>query len=435
MPPANAGEIRRLVSIASVFATRGAGVAAQLVANTLLGNVLGADGVGRYYLYVSWSNVLAALQGLGLPALTLRTVAMGEPPHGTASRRFVRTALRIGLYSSAAVGALLVLGVRPVAARLLPDVDSAFIVAFAALTALLFLRTRIQTAALKACNRREAAIALENTILPGLLAAGVGTAALAGLGLSAEGAIQIHVVAACAVMLVAHLLWSRVSRDGASSAAPAAQPERLEPRTVLPVWGSTLLTALMANLPFIVLPHVAGAADIGRFAIAARLVAFATVILQTLSSYFAPRFARARARGDLQGLARELRASQLYSMASYLPLLIGFALFPDPILALFGTEFPAARGLLRILAVGQAVNAATGLVGPFLIMVGRERILFAAQLCVVCGTAAAMLACGSAYSVTGAAWAYAVGLAALNLALLIEARRCLRRASTEAARR
>jgi hypothetical protein len=68
-------------------------------------------------------------------------------------------------------------------------------------------------------------------------------------------------------------------------------------------------------------------------------------------------------------------------------------------------------------------------------MVGRERTLFVAQLCIVCMTAAAMIACGSAYSVTGAAWAYAVGLATLNLALLIEARRCLHRASDKASSR
>ena len=360
-----------------MFAARGAGVVAQLAANTLLGNVLGAEGLGRFYLYVSWSNLLSALEGLGLPALTLRTVATGTPPHGAASRRFVRAALRIGLWSSAALGALLVLGLRPLASRLLHDAASAFIVPFAALTALLFLRTRIQAAALKACNRREAAIALETTALPALVAAGVGAAALAGLQLSAEGAIRIHVVAALVVMVAAHLLWSRVSH-GEAPFTPPTRSERPEVRTLLPLWGSNLLGATMANLPFIILPHVAAASDIGRFAIAARLVGFATVILQALSSYFSPRFARARVRRDPQDLARELRASQLYSTASYLPLLIGFGLFPDPILGLFGPEFVAARGLLRILAVGQAVNAATGLVGPFLIMVGRERTVFVA---------------------------------------------------------
>ncbi len=425
LPGSDAGELRRLVSIARLFAARGAGVAAQLAANTLLGNLLGADGVGRYYLYVSWSNLLCALGGLGLPPLTLRTVATGQPPNGAASRRFVRAALRIGLSSSVALGALLVLGLRPAASWLLYGAASGFIVAFAALTALLFLRTRIQTAALKACNRREAAISLETTALPALVAAGVGASALAGLPLSAEGAIRIHVVAALAVTVAAHLLWTRFSRDEAPS-TPPAQPERPELRNLLPLWGSSLLGATMANLPFVILPHVAAASDIGRFAIAARLVAFATVILQALSSYFAPRFARARARGDLQDLAHQLRASQLYSTASYLPLLIAFGLFPGPILGLFGAEFPAARGLLRILAAGQAVNAATGLVGPFLIMAGRERTVFAAQLCVVCVTAAAMIACGSVYSVAGAAWAYAVGLATLNLALLVQARRLCR---------
>ena len=430
----DAGELRRLVSIARVFAARGAGVVAQLAANTLLGNVLGADGVGRFYLYVSWSNLLCALGGLGLPPLTLRTVAMGQPPHGAASRRFVRAALRIGLWSSVALGALLVLGLRPLVAWLLPDPASGFIVALAALTSLLFLRTRIQSAALKACNSREAAIALETTALPALMAAAVGASALAGLRLSAEGAIRIHVAAALVVMVAAHWLWSRVSHDGPPS-TPPAQPDRPEPRTVLPLWGSSLLGATMANLPFIVLPHVAVAADIGRFAIAARLVAFATVILQALSSYFAPRVARARARGDAEELARLLRASQLYSTASYLPLLIAFGLFPGPILGLFGPEFVAARDLLRILAAGQAVNAATGLVGPFLIMVGRERTVFAAQLCVVCVTAAAMIAAGSAFSVSGAAWAYAGGLATLNLVLLVQARRYLRRANEEAASR
>jgi O-antigen/teichoic acid export membrane protein len=432
LPGSDAGELRRLVSIARVFAARGAGVAAQLAANLLLGNVLGADGVGRYYLYVSWSNLLCALGGLGLPPLTLRTVATGQPPHGAASRRFVRAALRIGLWSSVALGALVVLGLRPVAALLLHDAASGVIVAFAALTALLFLRTRIQAAALKACNRREAAISLETTALPALVTAGIGASVIAGLRLSAEGAIRIHVAAALVVTVAAHLLWSRVSRD---EGPPPAQPERPEPRNFLPLWGSSLLGVTMVNLPFIVLPHIATASDIGRFAIAARLVALATIILQTLSSYFAPRFARAQARRDLDDLTRQLRASQVYSTASSLPLLIGFSLFPGTVLGLFGADFAAARGLLWILAAGQAVNAATGLVGPFLIMTGREHTVFATQLCFVCVTAAAMVTCGSVYSVIGAAWAYAGGVAALNLALLVLARHHMYRLRRQEAQR
>ena len=43
-----------------------------------------------------------------------------------------------------------------------------------------------------------------------------------------------------------------------------------------------------------------------------------------------------------------------------------------------------------------------------------------------------MIVSGWLYSVTGAAWACAVGLAALNLVLLVQSRRYLRRARDEA---
>ena len=76
----------------------------------------------------------------------------------------------------------------------------------------------------------------------------------------------------------------------------------------------------------------------------------------------------------------------LSGLAIALPLLdlAGF------VLSMFGDSFTAASGALRILLLGQLVNAATGSVGSLLTMTGHER----AAAVVLAVAAAAQIALG-----------------------------------------
>jgi O-antigen/teichoic acid export membrane protein len=59
-------------------------------------------------------------------------------------------------------------------------------------------------------------------------------------------------------------------------------------------------------------------------------------------------------------------------------------LFPQILLGFFGSEFVKGASVLRILAIGQFVNAVTGPVGLILLMTNKERH-FALSMAVISG--------------------------------------------------
>lgn len=88
---------------------------------------------------------------------------------------------------------------------------------------------------------------------------------------------------------------------------------------------------------------------------------------------------------------------------------------PEPVLSIFGPDFVAASAALRILALGQLVNLATGSVGTILIMTGHQRIsllnsVAGAVMVVILG-----LILIPRYGATGAAAAASITMAIRNI--------------------
>jgi O-antigen/teichoic acid export membrane protein len=184
-------------------------------------------------------------------------------------------------------------------------------------------------------------------------------------------------------------------------------------------WGGGLLNMWLMNMPILLLPQFASAADIGIFGVAYRLILLGTTILVTLASIFGPRFARDYANGDVTGLKQGLRQSQILSLIIYSPMLIAFTFFAEPVLGLFGDEFIAGKELLWIMVAGQLLNTATGLVGFMMNMIHREKQEFYIQLVVTIFVFVLILILGEMYGVMGVAIAYATGVVVKNLSSLV----------------
>jgi O-antigen/teichoic acid export membrane protein len=397
--------------------SRGIGLFLQLCMNIVLGRVLGATGMGVYSLYSAWMMVMGSIANLGMPTYTLRTVSVldGKGLKDTA-RRFTLGILRTLLITGMLM-IILVAGISgAVAETLLGEVGMESVLILAAVAAALFMMTKVLSESLKGIRRVNIALTSETALLPLGAIIVIGIFYLYDWNLTAKGFLVIHILLLVLTTLVMIWLMLRFAR-GTSKAENEEMPPLMS-RSLLHFWGGGLLNMWVMNMPILLLPQFANAAEIGIFGVAYRLILLGTTILVTLASIFGPRFARDYANGDVTALKRGLRQSQLLSLIIYSPMLIAFTVFAEPVLGLFGSEFTAGKELLWIMVAGQLLNTATGLVGFMMNMIHREKQEFYIQLSVTVFVFILILILGDMYGVIGVAIAYAIGVAVKNLSSL-----------------
>lgn len=402
---------------------RGGGLGLQIAMSVVIARLLGAEGMGLYTLYVTWMVLFADLVSLGMPIYALRTVAsLKARGQGKAAGPFVRQALGLVL----TLGALVLLwpwwAAAPMARWIAGDVNLAPAFQIAAVGAWLFVGLRVLAEALKAAGATQRGLFAESATIPLVILSALPVLVLRDR-LDGESLLWLHVTATGLAFALAAALWRSLRRGlggAVDESIPAYSP------ALWPLWGGTLLNVAYVNLPILLLPQFATVAELGQFGVAFRLMNLVTVILVTLAAVFGPQFAAAYALKDAARLRHLLKRSQQFSLLLFAPFLLAFTVLAGPVLGLFGAEFREAEPLLWILALGQLVNAATGLVGYLLNMMHQERTEFVILL----GTGGAMLVsmmiAGSMAGVLGVTLAYSTGLMLKNLLSLIFSLRYLR---------
>ncbi len=412
------GHWNKLKSPFLALSARGIGLLLQLGMNIILGRTLGAAGMGVYSLYTSWMMVMASVADIGMPNYALRTVSVleGEGRQQQA-RHFILRVLRVLLFS----GLILVLVVsvfsKRVAEWLLGGSAMAHILLLAAVAAVLFMMIKVLSESLKGIRRVNLALTAETALLPFAAILIIFYLYLQSQSLSAEGFLLIHIALLLLTTIVMLWLFHRFTRHHCLQRGIAVIP--LFSQSLLPFWGGGLLGMWFMNMPILLLPQFATADEIGIFGVAYRLILLGTTILVTLASIFGPKFACNYANGDAEALKRGLKQSQLLSLLIYLPLLIAYTVFAEPVLAFFGEEFKAGKELLWIMVAGQLINTATGLVGFMMNMIHQERQEFYIQLAVTLLMLLLIVTLGHWYGVIGVAIAYATGIVVKNITSLI----------------
>ncbi len=420
---------RKLGNTLPALMVRGGGLGLQIAMSVAVARLLGAEGMGLYTLYVTWMVLFADLVSMGMPVYALRTVAaLKARGQGNAAGSFVRQALGLVL----SVGAVILLlpwwAAGSMARWIAGDVNLASAFQMAAVSAWLFVGLRILTETLKAIGATQRGLFVESAAIPLVILLLLPVLILHDC-LDGESLLWLHVMATGLAFALAAALWRSLCRGLGGvpgESFPAYSP------ALWPLWGGALLNVAYVNLPILLLPQFATVEELGQFGVAFRLMNLVTVILVTLAAIFGPQFAAAYALKNAARLRDLLKRSQQFSLLLFAPFLLAFTLLAGPVLSLFGEEFQEAKPLLWILALGQLVNAATGLVGYLLNMMHQERTEFAILL----GTGGVMLVCmmitGPVAGVLGVTLAYSAGLMLKNLLSLMFSLQHLRRLETSA---
>jgi O-antigen/teichoic acid export membrane protein len=189
--------------------------------------------------------------------------------------------------------------------------------------------------------------------------------------------------------------------------------------------GILFLEFIMGQVDKVALGFFRGARDVGIYSVAAAVVAYVSLLLNSVNQVFSPVIADLHARNDIAMLRRLYRALTKWILGLTLPLAITVMVFAAPILGVFGVDFESGWPILIIGTSGQLINCAVGSVGLLLLMSGNQRRLLRVQVLMACVMTLGSIVLVPVWGAIGAAFAAAITNAGTNAFNLFQVRRVL----------
>jgi O-antigen/teichoic acid export membrane protein len=364
-PGANATLVR---GAGTALLTQGLSVGVIYWTQVLLAHWMGVSAYGIYEYVGTLGLLLGFLAGLGLPGAVLRFIPeYGVQKNWGALRGMVLGSwgLTLGMsLGTAAVGIWVVLGLE-----VSLEYRSALLWGMGLIP--LAAMTRLQLEVVRGTQQ----IAL--AYMPSMLLHPILFLLLAFIwtriqeNLTSVKAISLSITVSCLVLLGQWVFFH-------CRLVPAVK--RSLPIFEFRQWLAVSLPLLFIDGSFLILNQtdtlMLGAFSdmkaVGIYSAAFKTATWVSFILAAVNAIAAPMFATLYAEGDRQGLQDLVSTIARWMFYPALVVAVGLAVFADPVLQLFGSEFGAAKGALLVLIVGQLVNVGAGSVGYLLMMTGHH---------------------------------------------------------------
>jgi O-antigen/teichoic acid export membrane protein len=391
-----------------------------------LARALGAEALGIYALGMTIINFLGILNGLGLADSAVRFTALYQT-----SKRFgaLRSLLWNGswiLLATNLIFAAVLLKVGPwIATRFY---HSRQLARYLPLFALIMITGALTSffgkvlGGYKEVGRRT--VITRFVASPVTMAVAVLLIALGG-GLWGYLVAQI-VVAVLVIALLIPLVWRLTP-------VAARLPDLKKLGIEREVWsfsaamlGVGLLEFFMGQADRVALGFYREAREVGIYSVAAVLIAYEAIILQSVNQIFAPVIADIHTRGELALLGRLFQTLTKWMLGLTFPLAMVMIVYARPIMRIFGHDFEAGWPILVIGTCGQLVNCGVGSVGCLLAMSGNMRRLIRAQAVMAAVMVGLSIWLVPLWGALGAAVASAITNAGTNAWNLVEVRRALK---------
>jgi O-antigen/teichoic acid export membrane protein len=390
-----------------------------------LARKLGAEGLGVYALGMTLVGFLGVFNSLGLPESALR---FGSLYRATQQPEKLRSLLFWGgaiLLVANLVSALIFLPVgRIIALRFYHSPGVAqylpWFLGVMLLGTISVFYNRI-LAGYKAVGQRTV---INNFI--GSPATMLLTVLLIGLGWGLTGYLLAHILSgALVIALLLFVVWKRTPKEAQVLLPLPAFLERQVWSFSAAAAGILLLEFLMAQVDKIALGFYLDPRSVGIYSVSAAVVAYETLILNSVNQVFSPIIADLHSRGESAMLGRLYKSLTKWVFGLTLPLAITVMVFAHSILRMFGHDFEAGWPILIIGTVGQLVNCGVGSVGLLLMMSGNQRRLLKVQTCMALVMAVGNVVFIPVWGIVGAAVASAITNVGLNAWNLLGVRKAL----------
>lgn len=146
------------------------------------------------------------------------------------------------------------------------------------------------------------------------------------------------------------------------------------------VFGIDFMKFLLAQSDRILIGMCLTAGAVGVYSVAASIVVYVAIVLQSVNQIFSPTIASLHAQGEHQLLGRLFQTLTKWILGLTLPLASVVIIFSRPIMHMFGTSFEQGWLVLVLGALGQLVSCGVGSVGMLLLMSDNEQRLLRVQV-------------------------------------------------------
>lgn len=387
--------------------------------------VLGAGALGIYALGMTLVGLFGLLNGLGLPQAAVRFVAsysatqQYERLHG-----FLRRAVGLLTVANLVLAGIMILAGPWMARRLYHSPElAAYLGLFTGVLVLSGFGTFLGQvlAGYKDVARRTVITNFVGSPLN--IVFGV---ALLARGMGLRGYIWAQIASAMVVLLLLVFSAWKLTPVPARRARVTTSPlEREVYWFSAAVFSVSFLEFLLGQADKILMGMFLDIRQVGIYAVAASLVAFVPVALQSVNQIFSPTIADLHARGERALLGRIFQTLTKWVLGVTLPLAFVMIVYARELMRLFGPEFEAGWLVLVLGTLGQLVNTGVGSVGYLLLMSGHQNRLIRVQTAMAIFLVAATILLVKPFGMTGVALVAAASNAIGNCFYLREVRAAL----------
>ena len=378
------------------------------------------DQVGAFYITFAVFTLASGFGRMGIDRTITKEVAaaLGRDLPETARRTIRKGAIQI-LLQSVSISLLLALLAKPIALYILHKPELTLPLILSAFIMIPQNAANAVAGALAGLHRVATADMIYQWLWPGLFC-------IAGILIPltvTRALILIFIAMAIAAVVGTAILLRVLPRERTQS----------EPATVAPLFHLSLsfftldlMQLAVGSAPSFALGIVASTTEVGRYALAWRIVLAMNLLVAAMGSIVSPQFARAFARNDWHQLRRTAaNAVGLTLAVSGLPMLL-LVLNPAVFLRPFGPAYLPAVPALRILLIGQAALILCTSVPELLGMTGHAKPLMRSNMISMGVLLVGLAAFTPHFGDVGAAIATAITMIVNAIGVSLAARRDLK---------
>jgi O-antigen/teichoic acid export membrane protein len=361
---------RLFKAAAGTFGLKVSSAAFAFLVNLLLTRLLGVEKYGVYVYAWAWVNLLTVPAALGLDLLFIRQIAVYHAQQAwPLLQGITRWATQLALGSACLLG----LAFAGLAVWIAPNLEVRIAIWIGLLALPMMAIRNLRICTMKGLDQVVRGGIPETVAYPLILMA------LSGLGyklfrpyFSVYWVMGSVVLTSLLTLGLGLVLLRQVWPRDAQKAPPQYQPRQWFKAT-LPFLMLGVITIINSKVAVLTLGAWRGTELSGVYAIADQISVLISFFLIAINGTLAPTIAKTYAAGNFAELQKIIRRCARVTVITMVPTALGVMLLAPWILKLFGQEFVAGTESLRILCIGQIINASTGSVGLILNMTGHEK--------------------------------------------------------------
>lgn len=366
-------QIKRHSSALSAIFVRGLGVVAGFAITLAVGRNWGPEANGVYAIVTQTAIFVAVLVAGGLDVAIVRyfAAAIGRGHRVALASILYVLGITLALVSVAIVIIQLCRGWLTEFGGL-PEISEGLISLLLAMIAARAF-TRVLSGIARAYGYNVFGQAIDGLIIPAIVLGPL----MLGLLPDVEATLEITAIAGV-IAVVVGLIVCRTAFDRQTPHTPIEQvPIRSMLTAAVPLWGLGLALNISDWYGLTIVMAHQGPHDAGLYRVAVQFASAFTIVSVSLFGVYSPRISAAHATGDWRKVAQIASTATRLGTALVLPAGLLLVIAAPHILLPIGSEFVEGSTMMRVAVMGQVLCVALGPPGITLVMIGRERIVFA----------------------------------------------------------